>query len=86
MALYNKKGSEVQASLWSQDKPHPHVKNLKSTQGPDPICRFCKNKNSTHGIIQSNGNLFKVCPGDYILEASGQYYPMSPDVFKSNFH
>jgi len=49
------------------------------------ICAICKKTMHEHGWIDVLENGHNVCPGDWIIEEEGEYYPCGPDIFAVNY-
>jgi hypothetical protein len=53
---------------------HPHVNGLETCSH----CGICFNN---HGWIDTPNNGYTICPGDWIVNQNGKYYPCNPNVF-----
>lgn len=71
-----------EASQWNKPGDHPKVSPSDSTD--EALCPQCGKAVRLHGVIDTNGVMQSVCPGDYIL-LTDFYYPLSPQVFLSNY-
>jgi len=48
-------------------------------------CKKCGVIMHFHGWIDTGENGHVVCPGDWIIKDTGEFYPCEPDIFEADF-
>jgi len=58
---------------------HPNVSGEK-------VCGHCGKTMHVHGWIDTGGDGWDVCPGDWIITGlTGKHYPCKPDIFEKTY-
>lgn len=91
MSRYRIRPDEVEASQWdpAHGLQHDAVKPLhaKTRNLPDglfdssAICRKCGATSASHGWVETARTEHVVCPGDWVVEAGGDFFPVADKEF-----
>lgn len=91
-AWFRTRSVRITACRWRRNGDHPHdgpfgtegrvVRRFSHPDQPGgELCNQCERPWNTHGWIDSGDEGRNVCPGDWIIEVDGEYYPLHKDVF-----